>query len=86
MGLMGFAKTVSRELGGYNIRVNAIAPGAAGGDRIERVLQGRATAQHKTLEEERPSHSASNHRSVSSIQSCPCRKFRPLGVRVRIGP
>jgi NAD(P)-dependent dehydrogenase (short-subunit alcohol dehydrogenase family) len=53
MGLMGFAKTVSRELGGYNIRVNAIAPGAAGGDRIERVLQGRATAQHKTLGEER---------------------------------
>ena len=53
MGLIGFAKTLSRELGQYNIRVNAIAPGAVGGERIERVLQGRASADHKTLEEER---------------------------------
>jgi NAD(P)-dependent dehydrogenase (short-subunit alcohol dehydrogenase family) len=53
MGLIGFAKTLSRELGQYNIRVNAIAPGAVAGDRIERVLQARASAEHKTLEEER---------------------------------
>jgi len=53
MGLIGFAKTLSRELGQYNIRANAIAPGAVAGDRIERVLQGRADAEHKTLEEER---------------------------------
>jgi NAD(P)-dependent dehydrogenase (short-subunit alcohol dehydrogenase family) len=53
MGLIGFAKTLSRELGRYNIRVNAIAPGAVGGDRIERVLQGRADAEHKPLEEVR---------------------------------
>jgi NAD(P)-dependent dehydrogenase (short-subunit alcohol dehydrogenase family) len=53
MGLIGFAKTLSRELGQYNIRVNAIAPGAVAGDRIERVLQGRASAEHKTVEEER---------------------------------
>src|SRR5207237_10752067 len=53
MGLIGFAKTLSRELGEFNIRVNAIAPGAVAGDRIERVLQGRASADHKTLEEER---------------------------------
>ena len=53
MGLIGFAKTLSRELGQYNIRVNAIAPGAVAGERIERVLQGRARAEHKTLEEER---------------------------------
>src|SRR6516165_5704068 len=53
MGLIGFAKTLSRELGQYNIRVNAIAPGAVAGDRIERVLRGRAGAEHKTLEEER---------------------------------
>jgi NAD(P)-dependent dehydrogenase (short-subunit alcohol dehydrogenase family) len=52
MGLIGFAKTLSRELGPHNIRVNAIAPGAVAGDRIERVLQGRADAEHKTLEEE----------------------------------
>lgn len=53
MGLIGFAKTLSRELGLYNIQANAIAPGAVAGDRIERVLQGRASAEHKTLEEER---------------------------------
>ncbi len=53
MGLIGFAKTLSRELGKYNIRCNAIAPGAVGGDRIERVLQGRAEAEHKTLEDEK---------------------------------
>jgi NAD(P)-dependent dehydrogenase (short-subunit alcohol dehydrogenase family) len=53
MGLIGFAKTLSRELGQYNIRCNAIAPGAVGGERIERVLQGRADVEHKTLDEER---------------------------------
>jgi NAD(P)-dependent dehydrogenase (short-subunit alcohol dehydrogenase family) len=35
MGLIGLAKTLARELGQYNIRVNAIAPGAVAGDRIE---------------------------------------------------
>jgi NAD(P)-dependent dehydrogenase (short-subunit alcohol dehydrogenase family) len=44
---------LSRELGSYNVRVNAIAPGAVGGARIERVLQGRAQAEHKSLEEVR---------------------------------
>jgi NAD(P)-dependent dehydrogenase (short-subunit alcohol dehydrogenase family) len=52
MGLIGFAKTLSRELGKFNIRVNAIAPGAVAGDRIEHVLAGRASAAHKTLKEE----------------------------------
>ena len=51
MGLIGFAKTLSRELGQCNIRCNAITPGAVGGDRIERGLQGRASAEHKTLEQ-----------------------------------
>jgi NAD(P)-dependent dehydrogenase (short-subunit alcohol dehydrogenase family) len=53
MGLIGFAKTLSRELGAYGIRANAIAPGAVAGERIERVLQGRAAAEHKPLEEVR---------------------------------
>jgi NAD(P)-dependent dehydrogenase (short-subunit alcohol dehydrogenase family) len=55
MGLIGFAKTLSRELGAFNIRVNAIAPGAVEGARIERVLKGRAEADHKTLAEEKAS-------------------------------
>ena len=52
-GLIGFAKTLAIELGGYNIRANAIAPGAVGGQRIENVLTGRAKAEGKSLEEER---------------------------------
>jgi NAD(P)-dependent dehydrogenase (short-subunit alcohol dehydrogenase family) len=61
MGLIGFAKTLSRELGPYKIRCNAIAPGAVGGDRMERVLQGRAAASHTTLDEAR--------KAAMSIQS-----------------
>jgi NAD(P)-dependent dehydrogenase (short-subunit alcohol dehydrogenase family) len=53
MGLIGFAKTLSRELGADDIRVNAIAPGAVAGERIGGVLQGRATAEHKSLEQAR---------------------------------
>src|SRR6516225_7778248 len=64
MGLIGFAKTLSRELGEFNIRVNAIAPGAVAGERIERVLQGRAGADHKTLDEERA--------AAMSLQSLKC--------------
>ncbi len=44
MGLIGFAKTLSRELGAHNIRVNAIAPCAVAGERIQRGLGGRAEA------------------------------------------
>src|SRR5688572_19246862 len=49
-GLIGFAKTLAIELGPHNIRSNAIAPGAVGGDRIERVLAGRAEAGGTSLD------------------------------------
>jgi NAD(P)-dependent dehydrogenase (short-subunit alcohol dehydrogenase family) len=52
-GLIGFAKTLALELGEFNIRANAIAPGAVGGERIEHVLEGRAKAEGKTLEQEK---------------------------------
>jgi len=54
-GLIGFAKTLAIELGDHNIRSNAIAPGAVGGQRIENVLQGRAKAEGKSVEDERAS-------------------------------
>jgi NAD(P)-dependent dehydrogenase (short-subunit alcohol dehydrogenase family) len=54
-GLIGFAKTLAIELGDHNIRSNAIAPGAVGGQRIENVLAGRAKAAGSSLEEERAS-------------------------------
>jgi NAD(P)-dependent dehydrogenase (short-subunit alcohol dehydrogenase family) len=54
-GLIGFAKTLAIELGDHNIRANAIAPGAVGGQRIENVLAGRAKAEGKSVDEERTS-------------------------------
>lgn len=50
-GLIGFAKTLALELGRFNIRANAIAPGVVSGERIERVLEARTKAEGKTLEE-----------------------------------
>ena len=50
-GMIGFTKTLSMELGEYNIRVNAIAPGAVDGERIKRVFKGRAEASGQSLEE-----------------------------------
>jgi NAD(P)-dependent dehydrogenase (short-subunit alcohol dehydrogenase family) len=52
-GLIGFAKTLALELGEFNIRANAIAPGAVGGERIEHVLEGRAKAAGETLDQVR---------------------------------
>ena len=51
-GLIGFAKTLSRELGEFGIRVNAILPGAVEGPRIQQVLAGRASASGRTVEQE----------------------------------
>jgi NAD(P)-dependent dehydrogenase (short-subunit alcohol dehydrogenase family) len=50
-GLIGLTETLAIELGGDGIRVNAIAPGAVEGDRIQRVLKGRAEATGRRLED-----------------------------------
>ncbi len=52
-GVIGFTKTLSIELGPFNIRVNAIAPGAVEGERLERVFAGRAKISGRSLEEVR---------------------------------
>jgi NAD(P)-dependent dehydrogenase (short-subunit alcohol dehydrogenase family) len=50
-GLVGLTKTLSMELGGDGISVNAILPGAVGGDRFDRVIEGRARLSGRSLEE-----------------------------------
>lgn len=51
-GLIGFTKTLSRELGEFGIRVNAILPGAVSGPRIQRVFEGRASASGRSVAQE----------------------------------
>jgi NAD(P)-dependent dehydrogenase (short-subunit alcohol dehydrogenase family) len=50
-GVIALTETLALELGGDGIRANAIAPGAVAGDRIQRVLQGRAEASGRGLED-----------------------------------
>ena len=52
-GLIGFTKTLSRELGDLGIRVNAILPGAVDGPRVESVFEGRAAANGRSVAQER---------------------------------
>jgi len=51
-GLIGFTKTLAMELGVHDVTVNAILPGAVGGDRFDRVIAGRAQISGKSIEEE----------------------------------
>jgi NAD(P)-dependent dehydrogenase (short-subunit alcohol dehydrogenase family) len=50
-GLLGLTETLALELGDAGIRVNAIAPGAVNGERIQRVLKGRADSSGRSLED-----------------------------------
>ena len=49
--VVGLTKTLAMELGRYNIRVNAIAPGAISGDRMDRVVAAHAEAENRSPEE-----------------------------------
>lgn len=50
-GIIGFAESLALEVGEYGVRVNTIAPGAVEGDRVRSVLQARADASGRTIEE-----------------------------------
>ncbi|WP_420724568.1 SDR family oxidoreductase [Hwanghaeella sp. LZ110] len=49
--VVGFTKSLAAELGPFNIRVNAILPGAVEGPRIERVIAAKADARGVPFEE-----------------------------------
>jgi len=51
-GLIGFTKTLSRELGEFGIRVNAILPGAVEGPRLHQVFEGRASTTGRSVAQE----------------------------------
>ncbi len=51
-GLIGFTKTLSRELGEFGIRVNAILPGAVDGPRLHQVFEGRASNTGRSVAQE----------------------------------
>jgi NAD(P)-dependent dehydrogenase (short-subunit alcohol dehydrogenase family) len=48
--VVGFTRSLARELGPDNIRVNAICPGAVQGDRIDRVIAAKAEARGVSFE------------------------------------
>src|SRR6187455_242018 len=45
-GVIGFTRTLSMELGGSGVRVNAICPGVVAGDRIDRVMGEKAQVRN----------------------------------------
>src|SRR4051794_668993 len=47
--ILGLTQTLALELVGNNIRVNAVCPGPIEGARIEKVMQGHAEAEGRTL-------------------------------------
>jgi NAD(P)-dependent dehydrogenase (short-subunit alcohol dehydrogenase family) len=49
-GVIGFTKSLAAEVGRWNIRVNAICPGAVEGPRMERVIAAEARASGRTVE------------------------------------
>jgi len=54
-GQIGMTYGLAMELGRHNITVNAIAPGAVAGDRIDRVIQGQAEVRGVDVERMRAS-------------------------------
>ena len=62
-GQIGMTVGLAMELGRHNITVNAIAPGAVAGDRIDRVIAGQAEVRGIAVEQMRKAIRRSRRRS-----------------------
>ena len=51
MGVIGLTRTLAAEVGKWNIRVNAVCPGAVTGPRLDRVLEGVMKFSGKSREQ-----------------------------------
>ena len=49
--LIGVTETMARELGKYNVRVNALLPGAVSGKNMEGILKQRSLTEGRSIEE-----------------------------------
>jgi NAD(P)-dependent dehydrogenase (short-subunit alcohol dehydrogenase family) len=50
-GLIGLTMTLAKELGPFNVQVNAVCPGPVEGPRIRDIIQTRAAQQERSVEE-----------------------------------
>jgi NAD(P)-dependent dehydrogenase (short-subunit alcohol dehydrogenase family) len=78
-GQIGMTYGLALELGRHNITVNAIAPGAVAGDRIDRVIQGQADVRgvdvermRKSFVERSPLQRMSTAEDISSLAAFLC--------------
>jgi len=78
-GQMGMTYGLALELGRHNITVNAIAPGAVAGDRIDRVIKGQAEVRGVDVERMRqnfvdraPLRRMSTAEDISSLAAFLC--------------
>ena len=53
LGLVGLARTLAVEVGGFGVRVNVVSPGPIAGERLDRVLAAQAEHLHVPFDEVR---------------------------------
>lgn len=78
-GQVGMTYSMALELAAHNIRVNAIAPGAVEGDRIDRIIAGRAQIRglpvetvRRSLVEEAPLKRMSTPEDIAALAAFLC--------------